>query len=90
MHDRKEIPEMAKQLSLPPHGNTVYPWDKWENGEVHIATKGKQFRCGVPTFRSMLANRAAAKGMRVTTRCKGDTVTFRFIRPEGDSAPGKQ
>lgn len=68
-------------LTLPPHGNEVYPWGLWTNGKTYRAKQGRHFHDVTPeTFRRNLINRARRKGMAVETRVKGKVVTFKFSK----------
>ncbi len=70
---------MAKTTDkMPAHGNQRYDWDLWENGQQWEARRGRDFKCSVESFRSMLSNRARARGTSVETRVKGGTVVFQF------------
>jgi hypothetical protein len=70
---------MSKEM--PPHGNRKYPWDKWQNGRIHVAKRGEDFEIDVEEFRKSVNVRASKVGMKATTRVNGDTVTFRFWKP---------
>lgn len=73
---------MTAKSKAPPHGNTKYPWELWQNGEWHTAKRGRQFTIEAESFRKSLGSRAAAEDLNVTTRVSGDTVTFRFSAKE--------
>ncbi len=66
------------KTTMPPHGNRLYPWDRWEDGRKHKARRGQHFAIPVETFRRSLAVRARRRKKQVTTRVKGDVVTFQF------------
>lgn len=72
------------KTAAPQHGNQIYPWKLWENGEWHTTKRDKQFR-GVTAegFRRQLNVRACRRGMNVETHVDGDSVTFQFLpKPE--------
>ncbi len=67
------------KAALPQHGNAIYPWPLWEDGNLHRAKLGKHFHGITPeSFRRALTTRANRRGLKVTTRVSGDTVTFQF------------
>lgn len=64
---------------MPPHGNTKYPWELWENGELHTVKQHLYFPgLSAANFRRMVIDRARRSGKTATTRVKGNTVTFQF------------
>lgn len=72
----------SKTISPPPHGNCIYPWSRWENGEWHHARQGRDFKIARNTFRSSLFSRAFESGLKVETRTqknKPRDVWFRFL-----------
>jgi len=72
---------MSKK-SLPPHGNSVFPWERWTDLRPHIARKGQNFVGKPETFRRALFMHAKRNDLTVETRVKGDTVHFCFTRKE--------
>lgn len=75
------------KTKMPVHGNTAYPWRKWQDGKTHRAVAGQHFTVLVESFRKMLLQRAKLTGQTVTTRVVDDVVTFQFSVPEEPSAP---
>ena len=67
----------------PPHGNQIYPWDTWTDGEWHEARRKLHFNVEPEQFRRGLSVHALRVGKKVTTRVKGDVVHFQF-RPKDE------
>lgn len=70
------------KTTLPPHGNAIYPWDRWSNGKVHSARRGEDFEVKAETFRHTVITRARRMGLWANTRVRGDVVTFQFVKRE--------
>lgn len=68
------------KLQPPKRGRkAIYNWPRWENGSIHTARHGQQFRCSVAAFIASLRMRAAKIGQRVTINIVNDTtVKFQF------------
>lgn len=70
-------------------GNTKYPWDKWTDGEIHIAVQGKDFTCSSRSFVTGVHVRAKLEGMQAETSTEelrtGDRVTFLFKKQENSN-----
>lgn len=80
---------MSKTVEMPPHGNTKYPWELWEDGQTHIARAGRHFSISADSFRRSLQKHAAdmrSRGhkVKVKTNVSRDekVVTFFFYEPE--------
>lgn len=57
----------------------VYPWDAWMDGHWHLARRGAEFACELPSFRMQLQARASLGGLRVGTRAIPGGFAFRFL-----------
>jgi hypothetical protein len=68
---------------VPPTGGQKYPWDEWADGAWWEVKRGEDFDTKPSSFRSILGNRAAHTGQRVTVRVRGDVVIFQFRPHEG-------
>lgn len=62
-----------------------YPWSEWTNGETWELTRGRDFDCQAHTMRPRFVAEARKRGMTVTTRITGETISFRFIGPDDPS-----
>jgi hypothetical protein len=72
----------SKETTPPPHGNCIYPWDVWEDGQWHNARQGRDFAIPRKTFRSSLFSHAAERNLKAETRTKKGNlidVWFRFL-----------
>ncbi len=68
------------KAALPSHGNTVYDWPRWTDGKVHRARRGKDFSISAASFARSVHKHASNHGLSVTTRVKGEWVTFQFSK----------
>lgn len=53
-----------------------YPWSQWLNGQTWALTKGKDFKCGMPSMRQMCHAAARREGKRVATQIDGDNLVI--------------
>jgi hypothetical protein len=70
------------KAAMPPRGNRVYPWERWERGRVVRVVRGVDFTDEITaeSFRKTVRKHAYRKGLQVTTRVKGNVVTFQFLQ----------
>lgn len=67
-----------RDSSVRPPGS-IYPWEKWQDGQWWTITKGADFNCPVQSMRNQLHVRAKTTGVRVKTHTdKEAQVTFTF------------
>ena len=59
---------------------SMYPWDKWLDGQTWQITQGKDFKCNMPAFRSVAANTAHKRGGKLRTHVRGKKVVIQFFR----------
>ena len=63
----------ARRLSL-------YPWDKWLDGQTWQLTQGKDFKCSVLSFQSTAQATANKRGGRLRTHTKDKKLVIQFYR----------
>lgn len=74
---------------MPPHGNHRYPWDRWEDGNVHTAVRGQHFAVDPESFRTAVHVRASTRKLKAVTRVRGDSVIFQFVKPTRGAKAGR-
>jgi len=91
---RKETVMAKKVMSFfsgtkgPEHGNCMYPWDTWADGNIWEAVKGADFDCELSSFRGLLHSHASRSGIKVQlqTLTRLGKVRFRFYNPALESS----
>lgn len=63
------------RIIVRPRRNSPYPWDEWLDGEIHFLQRGRDFECNHNVFIDQARNAAKARGKRVRTRTRGDSLT---------------
>ena len=75
------------------HGNRVYPWEEWADGQAREIAQGVDFDVEPEVMRGQIIVRARKIGKRVRTNIgwSGDTglVRFQFLDPEPEPAPAR-
>jgi hypothetical protein len=63
---------------------TKYPWNVWQDGKVHVATKGYDFAQSRTQFVTMMHNRARGHDQYLATRLLNENaVEFCFFADKG-------
>jgi hypothetical protein len=61
----------------------LYPWDKWSDGRIWRAVRGKDFKVSILAMRNRCHNAAKIRGKRVRTKLEGEqALIFQFYKPE--------
>jgi hypothetical protein len=59
-----------------------YPWGQWSNGQIWRVKQREDFDVDAASFKSVLSQRAALKGMRVRVNTLRDgVIVFQFYSP---------
>jgi len=56
-----------------------YPWDLWQDGEIHWITQGVDFKPPPLAMITALHRHARRTGLRVLTKVRGNQVQFKYI-----------
>jgi hypothetical protein len=74
-----EVPELPAMLDA----RVKYPWALWLNGEEHEIVKGRNFHCGVATFKSYAYKASRERGLKIQlTWPFADVAVIRAYKPE--------
>lgn len=65
----------------------IYPWDEWTNGGVWLLKRGEDFDVKASGFRAQLNQQASKRGMKVSTRVRGEAIEFQFYQPSSGVMP---
>lgn len=60
-------------------GQSMYPWDKWLDGQIRQLTKGTDFDVSMQSMRTMVYYAAKARGMSVATSVVGDDLIIQSL-----------
>jgi hypothetical protein len=77
IREAKQITEGVNRM--PRH---QYPWNEWADGQERVATYGKDFECGIPSFVTLVHHHARRLGKVATTSVDGLDVQFQIKTPE--------
>jgi hypothetical protein len=61
----------------PMHANRKYPWETWENGQVHRVCAA-DYGLAPPVLRCQIYRRARRDGLRATARIDGPVIEFQI------------
>lgn len=66
---------------IPSHGNNIYPWSKWLDGQVWKLVRGVDFQCKPTSMRmaAVYASNRRRGTVRFSVNKKSDTVYLQFI-----------
>jgi hypothetical protein len=72
------------ELHRPHVSHSVYPWEKWQDGQVWQLKRGRDFDVEFKSMRTQLLVRARYIKRKVTTRVhkEDSTLTFTFQRKD--------
>ncbi len=89
MAERLESFEFGKK------GSGKYPWDKWMDGSIWVATRGVDFDVTAESFRQGVIKAGIRWGGNSRSHVEGDTVVFQFgteilLRLAGRTMPGHE
>lgn len=65
-----------------PAPNSLYPWDKWLDNDVHVISKDIEFQVTVTSMQQTLHNRASASKRKVRMFVINNRICFRFYDPK--------
>jgi hypothetical protein len=55
-----------------------YPWEEWTDGQVWEIIRGEDFDILAGNMAQVLRSYGIRKGLKVTTRRRGDVLAFQF------------
>jgi len=64
------------------HGNAIYPWTDWSNGDTWRITMGEDFKVQPRVMQGQIKVRGSKVNRKTATSVQGDSVTFTFQRED--------
>lgn len=64
------------------HGNAIYPWDEWSDGQTRRITMGEDFHVQPRVMQGQIKVRGSKAKRKTKTSVQGDSVIFTFQRED--------